>query len=375
MGADIIQVKYDELEALATRFGRQAKIMIRMRGQGQRAAQSLRQGGWQGASSTAFFTEMDSRVFPALQRLISALEQAQKVTVQIGFLMRQAEADAARPFQRGDGPVAPLSVPDPKVAPVHDPARDRPILGGLFTDKYYYNPTFRTFAGSISPDGISPDDIDQGSLGDCYFMAALSTVAQQHPEVIRNAIKDNGNGTYTVTFNRDGRPVQVTVDAEFPVGEDLDGNPTNTPAYAKTGSRADELWPMIMEKAYAQLQGNSYQKIDGGWPEKAVELITGRPGARLNLDASTPEQQTATLQDLQTRLDQGDYVTAATRWFKLPWEKWPANVDAGHAYAVERVDVARGLIYLRNPWDSTSNPQPMTLQEFNEYYDYMAANQ
>lgn len=144
---------------------------------------------------------------------------------------------------------------------MHDPSRDREYLWGLIKDRYYYDPQYRLFEGSISPDGISPGDVQQRALGDCYFLAALASVAQQHPEVIWDAIKDNGDGTYTVTFYQDGKPVQITVDNEFPVREDSNGNPTAQPVYANTGSSPQELWPMIMEKAYAQLDGNSYPRI------------------------------------------------------------------------------------------------------------------
>lgn len=57
--------------------------------------------------------------------------------------------------------------------------------------------------------------------------------------------------------------------------EDSNGNPTTQSAYANTGSTPQELWPLIMEKAYARLDGNSYSKIVGGWPGEAVELLTG----------------------------------------------------------------------------------------------------
>lgn len=72
-----------------------------MQGQVQRSAQALRAGGWEGRGSAAFFAEMDDEIAPALQRLTSALRQAQDVNGQINRLLRQAEEEAAEPF-RGD---------------------------------------------------------------------------------------------------------------------------------------------------------------------------------------------------------------------------------------------------------------------------------
>ena len=376
MSTDLIQAQYDRLQVLARRFGKQADVQTALQKRVQNRVEQLRNAGWSGRGSVAFYAELDGKVFPALQRLIAALQQAESVTLQIGFILRQAEDDAARPFERGSEVSVAPAIADPKVAPIHDPSRDRPILWGLFTDKFHYSPTYQMFPGTISSDGIDSNDVGQGSLGDCYFLAALSSVARQHPDVIWDAIKDNGDGTYTVVFHQDGKPVYVTVDSEFPVSQDAHGNATNTPVYAGTGSQSNELWPMIMEKAYAQLSGNSYPKIEGGWPGDAVELITGKPMQKLDLGAATPEQMRTSLQDLQNRLNSGEYLTAATRdvgWFEDK-SKWPSNVVPLHAYSIERVDVAQGLIYLRNPWGSAYNPQAMTLDEFNKYYDYAAAN-
>jgi hypothetical protein len=247
----------------------------------------------------------------------------------------------------------------------------------LITDEYHYRPAYRPFAGSISPDGISPGDIGQGKLGDCYFLAALASVAQQHPEVIWNAIKDNGDGTFTVTLYQDGKPIQVTIDNEFPVREDGNGNATTQPAYANTGSSPQELWPLIMEKAYAQLDNNSYSRIEGGWPGEAVELLTGQPPQRLDLSASTSEETQVRLQEMRTYLNDGHYLTAATRNGNLfeDTTQWPQNVVPMHAYSIERVDIENGLIYLRNPWGTHRTPAPMTWEEFNTYFNYTTVNQ
>jgi len=101
MAAPIIQADYDRLAEIARQFGRNAEAASTLQGQVQRSAQALRAGGWEGRGSAAFFAEMDDEIAPALQRLTSALRQAQDVSGQIGHLMRQAEEEAAEPF-RGD---------------------------------------------------------------------------------------------------------------------------------------------------------------------------------------------------------------------------------------------------------------------------------
>lgn len=131
-----------------------------------------------------------------------------------------------------------------------------------------------------------------------------------------------------------------------------------------------------MEKAYAQLDKNDYGRIEGGWPGDAVELLTGAPQERLDLSASTAEETRLQLETLQNHLANGNYLTVATRSPGLLEDSktWPDNVVPLHAYSVEQVDVANGLIYLRNPWGNLYAPQPMTLEQFNRYYSYVAVN-
>jgi hypothetical protein len=113
-------------------------------------------------------------------------------------------------------------------------------------------------------------DVRQGQLGDCYFLAILAAIARAKPDFIKNMVKDNGNGTYTVTFHtyqgisglfgsRSGQ--SVVVNNTF--WTDGSGNP----AYAKKGDTTStgspELWVMIIEKAWAQLNGG-FAQIEGG---------------------------------------------------------------------------------------------------------------
>ena len=56
-----------------------------------------------------------------------------------------------------------------------------------------------TLDSAGKPD-ISGDlkNIKQGDAGDCYFLAALMTVAARSPETVLNMVHDNGDGTYTI---------------------------------------------------------------------------------------------------------------------------------------------------------------------------------
>jgi hypothetical protein len=129
--------------------------------------------------------------------------------------------------------------------------------------------------------GIEATDVIQGdTIGDCYAISALSAIAKADPDLIKNNIKALGNGLYEVTLYIrevvDGKATErkekkITVDSDFPAKVLDDG--TKVPIYAHSDDA--ELWPMIMEKAYAKAMGG-YDNIVGGIGEEALSVFTGK---------------------------------------------------------------------------------------------------
>lgn len=179
--------------------------------------------------------------------------------------------------------------------------------------------------GALFQGEPTPDDVIQGATGDCWFVAALASVAAQEPALIRSMIADNGDGTYTVTLHRrelvDGQatfhPVRIRVDGDLYMrnGKEL---------YAKAPRGADGrkvLWSAIYEKALVQFASQygkdgtdersgedpaSYQDVYAGPTKVALELITGRQ-ARVILpkEDSDPEE---IYRQIQEGLDAGSGV-------------------------------------------------------------------
>jgi calpain-15 len=66
---------------------------------------------------------------------------------------------------------------------------------------------------------INPDDINQGQLGDCYFLCAMSALAE-FPDRVRALFKTqepNDAGIYEVEFCIGGRQTSVIVDDYIPI--------------------------------------------------------------------------------------------------------------------------------------------------------------
>lgn len=75
-----------------------------------------------------------------------------------------------------------------------------------------------------------------------------------------------------IRFFCDGAPQDIIVDDWLPVQED------GTPAFTKGGEDGLEIWPAIIEKAYAKLYG-SYAAIESGKVHLALAdmVVNGFP--------------------------------------------------------------------------------------------------
>jgi len=91
-------------------------------------------------------------------------------------------------------------------------------------------------------DGIEPDDIKQGSLGDCWFLSALAAVSSQPHLIERLFITKNKNeaGIYEVKLCIGGEWTSIIVDDMFPVDE------WKRTLFAHNHSA--EMWVMTLEK-------------------------------------------------------------------------------------------------------------------------------
>jgi len=123
MSSELVQAQYDKLDEIANRFTQHSEMQQILQNRLNERVQALRNGGWIGRGSEAFFGEMDE-IFPALGRLAQSLERASSVTVQIKRIFQEAEKEAAAPFSRVEvgegysrGGAAPESDALPKTIP------------------------------------------------------------------------------------------------------------------------------------------------------------------------------------------------------------------------------------------------------------------
>jgi len=102
MGNELVQANYPDLEGIASQFGSLNEAATAMQAKIRSAYEPLAGGGWVGQGSEAFVAEMNGEMFPAIERMIEALEAGRAVTTELSNIMRQAEEEAAAIYQNGD---------------------------------------------------------------------------------------------------------------------------------------------------------------------------------------------------------------------------------------------------------------------------------
>lgn len=128
------------------------------------------------------------------------------------------------------------------------------------------------------------NDVKQGLAGECYLYAGLQDLARLYPQKLKDAVKDNGDGTATVRFfqrskNPDGsktyQPVYVRVEKAT----------TKLAAWERGGQ--ESMWVNVIERAYAMSGIHLTHEQDSVRPV-STEYVNGmyrtlsQPGIQLN---------------------------------------------------------------------------------------------
>jgi hypothetical protein len=195
--------------------------------------------------------------------------------------------------------------------------------------------------GSESP--IDMEDVRQWRINDCYLMASLAAMARtpEGRQRISEMVTENRFGgallSYTVRFNH----YEVTVDASLPLGG------VEVARGADEGRK--EVWPLVIEKAYAALCG-SYSNLHWGDPSAILPALTGRPAEWKQAPRYGPA-------DLENDLRMGKCAVFATVGPAEPQAKGaaakvlPYGLRCAHAYTAVSVGFKEGdyFVRLRDP--------------------------
>lgn len=216
--------------------------------------------------------------------------------------------------------------------------------------------------------GPSAKDVEQGNLGDCYFLSTLGGVATEDPQILEKNIRQHVDpstgepapGLYDVRFYKQDAEGN-TVEQWVTVNDKLLRDGSGAEDYAQTTDNdhdgKQELWVAIYEKAYAKFKSqdgtvdDGYAEIGkGGWGGEAYFAVTGK-----TMNGSDPSQMDArSVASIlgRTNPSDGDVVMVGSKSDDSGLVA--EGIPSGHMYQVlgTYTDPSTGetMVTLRNPW-------------------------
>jgi uncharacterized FlaG/YvyC family protein len=230
------------------------------------------------------------------------------------------------------------------------------------------------------PDEAYYTDIYQGTLGDCYFLAALASTAFRDSSKIQDMFIDNGDNTYTVRFYKDnGEADYVTVDRYLPVYTDGTFIYARQKAadWGKPTDAQNEWWYALAEKAYAQLNEsgwigqdgtNSYSGIIEGFEYKTIKHVAG---------LTTTQYNSLNSSNIINAFNAGAWITIGSK------SPLVGNIVEGHAYVMVGYEPATEnepeKFKLFNPWGIGADPErpglvELTWSEIEDSFENWTSN-
>ncbi|EFA04829.1 calpain-A [Tribolium castaneum] len=197
-------------------------------------------------------------------------------------------------------------------------------------------------------DGATRFDIDQGLLGDCWFLAAIANLTT-NPKIFEMVVPKNQSfsenyaGIFHFRFWQYGQWVDIVIDDKLPTIN-------NQLVYLKAGE-GNEFWPPLLEKAFAKFYG-SYKSIEGGRINEALEDLCG--GLSEVYDTRNPELY----EIIQMSYNKGSFMGCSIPSQNDGNGKRSDGLVVNHAYSITGLytsqlkNVTIHLIRVRNPWGS-----------------------
>ncbi len=207
----------------------------------------------------------------------------------------------------------------------------------------------------LSADDDWADDIDQGGLGDCYFLSSLSSL---NGDRMKNTILSqtiNTAGAFATQIYVKGIPQVVVIDDYLPFNTKYYTASYGYYIYLNFATQAGDgsLWGPLMEKTFAKVMGN-YEVLNGGQAGEAWAFTSGIPYTwYTNSDASGINSVGLNAWNiLSTAFSKGYVADGAVGSSNL------VGLPTGHAYTILGTytlkdtagTVTNRLIRIRNPW-------------------------
>eukprot|EP01062_Namystynia_karyoxenos_P066176 TRINITY_DN60174_c0_g1_i1.p1 TRINITY_DN60174_c0_g1~~TRINITY_DN60174_c0_g1_i1.p1 ORF type:complete len:852 (+),score=185.76 TRINITY_DN60174_c0_g1_i1:82-2556(+) len=212
----------------------------------------------------------------------------------------------------------------------------------------------------------APNDLERGPVGDAALLCCLAALAEgpspgQPFDLLRPCFaahtqQHSDIGACVVQLVRGGWWRDILIDDYLPLAQLTSGSAVLAPAGIRSVLNPAEVWPSLLEKAYAKVAGG-YLDIGGAQPHDILSDITGYPAAPLRWG-----QGPALLADVTEWRSRGFPLLLSVPGLPRGTDEARGPGDeqyeaqgllAGHSYSVLRVVQSNSgvaLLQIRNPW-------------------------
>lgn len=199
---------------------------------------------------------------------------------------------------------------------------------------------------TIFEGGISMNDVNQGGIGNCYLLATIAALCEI-PELIVGlfrTLKVTKNGYYEVVLNINGVWQVVTLDEYFPCDK-------NSKQFVFCTPKGPELWTMLLEKAWAKVNGGYVNTING-FPGEVMNSFTNFNIKYIDFEKIDKEilwekilHASKTEEIMACNIDSGGNKRSLKQ----------VNLTPGHVYTIVNGYENNGLklVQFRNPWGTS----------------------
>lgn len=229
-----------------------------------------------------------------------------------------------------------------------------------------YNLAFKNIGYSAIDKNIG-DFHQRGNI--CYFLSVLYSVAKARPDIIKDMIKQNQDGSYTVTFKGSpNNPITIT-QKEFESEDSMD--------YPKESDVKLLAMACSRLKARNVVQENTgnvgtdylFHLINAICKKKNDFNSGGNPAGILELFTGIKSEQYCDEEDMSKFLDKALKHINLGGKVALTGDTYMKWSEASHSYAIKNIFNFRGKIFIElvNPWD-TSKVERISKDEFLKKY-------
>uniref|UniRef100_A0A8C2ZCJ4 Calpain catalytic domain-containing protein n=1 Tax=Cyclopterus lumpus TaxID=8103 RepID=A0A8C2ZCJ4_CYCLU len=203
--------------------------------------------------------------------------------------------------------------------------------------------------------GASRFDFDQGIVGNCWFLAAISSLTFKKSLFGQVVALDQSFSDYAGMFHfrfwRFGKWVDVVIDDHLPT--------LNNQLLSVRSKIGNEFWAPLLEKAYAKVCG-SYADMSAGLPSEACKDFSGGLNKNYELQEAHSAGHDVELWNALSRATKcQSMICCGTPQKGLVNTVEETGIVDAHAYSVTEVTEVHyygskvKLVRLMNPWGKT----------------------